>query len=113
MELRHVEYPQTVIAATNEKLATQQRMEQKEYEAKIAEWDAQIKITEARGQQRAQKIVDSTLTPTYLQFRAIETQRALANSQNATFYFVPLGKDGLPVIIEAPMPEKKRTTSNR
>lgn len=108
VELRHVEYPPNVVAATNEKLATQQRMEQKEYDAKIAEWDAQIKITEARGQQRAQKIVDSTLTPTYLQFRAIETQRALANSSNATFYFLPIGKDGLPVIIETPMPEKKQ-----
>ena len=107
VELRHVEYPATVIQATNEKLATQQRMEQKEYEKKIAEWDAQIRVTEARGQARAQHIVDSTLTPTYLQFRAIETQRALATSSNATFYFVPIGKDGLPIIIEAPTMDKK------
>lgn len=113
VELRHVEYPATVIEATNAKLATQQRMEQKEFEKRIAEADAQIKVIDARGQQQAQQIVDSTLTPLYLQFRAIETQRALANSQNATFYFVPMGKDGLPVIIEAPMTEKKRATNAR
>lgn len=46
-------------------------------------------------------------------FRAIETQRALANSSNATFYFVPIGKDGLPVIIEAPTMEKKRVATNK
>ena len=111
VELRHVEYPQTVIAATNDKLATQQRMEQKEFEKKIADADAQIKIIEAHGQRRAQEIVDSTLTPMYLQFRAIETQRALANNPNTTFYFVPIGKDGLPIIIEAPQAEKKRGNS--
>lgn len=106
VELRHIEYPAAVASATNEKLATQQLMQQKEFEKKIAEADAQIRIIEAHGQQQAQAIVDSTLSPMYLQYRAIDTQRLLANSPNATFYFVPVGKEGLPIIVQTPVPEK-------
>jgi hypothetical protein len=99
-----VEYPEPVIAATNEKLATQELAEQKEYEKAIAEADAQIKIIDARGQQEAQGIIQSTLTPLYLQFQAIEVQRQLARSPNSVFYFVPLGQDGLPLIVQTPLP---------
>lgn len=105
VEVRHVEYPERVIEAANEKLATQELAEQKEYEKWIAEAEAQIQIIQAKGQQAAQDIIQSTLTPMFLQFQAIEVQRQLARSPNAVFYFVPLGRDGLPFIVETPVPK--------
>ncbi len=108
VEIKHVEYPALVARAADEKLATEQRLKQKEFELKIAEKDAEIRIVEAKGQQTAQKIIDSTLTPTYLQYRALDVQRALANSGNASFYFVPVGVNGIPVLLEAGMGANKK-----
>ncbi|MEW6060901.1 MAG: prohibitin family protein, partial [Bacteroidota bacterium] len=64
VEIKHVEYPPTVKDAADKKLATEQRLMQKEFEQKIAEKDASIRIIEAKSQQVSQKIIDSTLTPT-------------------------------------------------
>jgi regulator of protease activity HflC (stomatin/prohibitin superfamily) len=108
VELKHVEYPPLVKQAADTKLATEQRLMQKEFEERIAEKDAEIKIIEAQGQQTAQRIIDSTLTPSYLQYRALEVQKALANSSNASFFFVPVGQNGLPILLNAEMASKKR-----
>lgn len=107
VEVKHVEYPALVKQAADSKLATEQRLMQKEYEERIAEKDAGIRIIEAKGQQAAQRIIDSTLTPAYLQYRALDIQKALVNSSNASFFFVPLGPNGLPIILNTGMTTKK------
>ena len=107
VEIKHVEYPPQVKQAADLKLATEQKLLQKEFELKIAERDATIKIIDARGQQTAQKIIDSTLTPTYLQYRALDIQKALVNSSNTSFYFVPVGANGIPLLLETGMGTKK------
>ncbi len=98
--LDHIMYSPLVTQATDKKLATMQRLEQKEYEMGIAEKDAEIQRIRAKGQRDAQNIIDEGLTNKYLQFRSIEMQEALSKSSNSKFYFVPMGKDGLPVILE-------------
>ncbi len=108
VEIKHVEYPALVAKAADEKLATEQRLKQKEFEQKIAERDAEIRIIEAKGQQAAQRIIDSTLTPAYLQYRALDVQKALINSSNASFFFVPLGQNGLPILLNAEMMNSKK-----
>lgn len=107
VEIKHVEYPALVAKAADEKLATEQRLSQKEFELAIAQKDAEIKIIEATGQEHAQQIIDSTLTPTYLQYRALDVQKQLANSNNATFYFVPTGQTGVPLLFDAGASKKK------
>lgn len=107
VEIKHVEYPPLVKQAADTKLATEQRLMQKEFEQMIAAKDAEIKIIEARGQQSAQKIIDSTLTPAYLQYRALDVQKALINSSNTSFFFIPLGQNGLPILLNAEMTSKK------
>jgi regulator of protease activity HflC (stomatin/prohibitin superfamily) len=107
VEIKHVEYPERVKQAADLKLATEQKLLQKEFELKIAEKDATIKIIEAQGQQTAQRIIDSTLTPTYLQYRALDIQKELAKSGNASFYFVPVGVNSIPIILETGMEKKK------
>lgn len=98
--LDHIMYSPVVTKATDQKLATQQQVEQKTYEIEIAEKNAEIQRITARGQRDAQQIIDQGLTQQYLQFKALEVQNKLSESPNSTFYFVPIGEDGLPIIID-------------
>lgn len=98
--LNHIMYSPLVTRAAEKKLATLQRLEQKEYELGIAQKDAEIQRIAAAGQRDAQKIINEGLTKKYLQFEALAVQRLLSTSNNAKFYFIPIGKDGLPVIID-------------
>ena len=99
--VKHIEYPVVVTSAVDKKLAVQQAIEQKEYELKIAEKNAEIQRILAKGQRDAQQIIDAGLTQRYLQYKALEVQDKLTTSTNAKFYFMPIGKDGLPVIVDA------------
>ena len=47
-----------------------------------------------------QQIIDAGLTPLYLHYKALELQDKLSSSTNAKFFFVPIGKDGLPIIVD-------------
>lgn len=97
--IEHFDYSKIVTEAVDRKLAAKHRLGEKEFDIQIAEKDAEIQRTRARGQKDAQKIIDEGLTKKYLQFKALEVQERLSTSPNAKFYFVPLGKDGLPVIV--------------
>jgi regulator of protease activity HflC (stomatin/prohibitin superfamily) len=99
--LDHIMYSPVVTRATDEKLATKQKLEQKKIETQIAEKEAEIQRIEAAGQRDAQQIIDQGLTQKYLQFKALEVQDKLSESDNAKFFFIPMGSDGLPVIINA------------
>ena len=48
------------------------------------------------------------LTKMYLQFKSLEVQQSLSNSDNSKFYFIPIGKDGLPVIIDTNVDSGKK-----
>jgi len=102
----HIKYPPVVTSAVNNKLAVQQKIEQKDYELKIAAKDAEIQRTLAAGQRDAQQIIDAGLTPLYLQYKALEVQDKLSQSTNAKFFFVPVGKDGLPIIVDTSLKDK-------
>ncbi|MBW2189891.1 MAG: hypothetical protein JRG93_09950, partial [Deltaproteobacteria bacterium] len=46
----------------------------------------------------AQKIINATLTPNYLQHEAIQAQRTMANAPNHTTVYIPVGTNGLPLV---------------
>ncbi len=96
----HIKYPQVVTSAVDRKLAVEQDIQQKDYEMKIAEKQAEIQRILAAGQRDAQQIIDAGLTQKYLQYKALEVQDKLTTSPNTKFYFVPMGKDGLPIIVD-------------
>lgn len=98
--LDHIMYSPLVTDAVEIKLATKQKIEQKDYEIKIAEKDAEIQRIRAQGQKDAEKIIDQELTSQYLQFKALEVQGKLSESDNAKFFFVPIGENGLPIIVD-------------
>lgn len=98
--INHIVYSKVVTDATDEKLSIKQKIEQKDYEIKIAEKDAQIQRILAKGQKDAQVIIGDSITNKYLQFKALQVQEKLSTSPNAKFYFVPIDKNGLPVIVD-------------
>ncbi|KOH44806.1 prohibitin family protein [Sunxiuqinia dokdonensis] len=98
--LDHIVFSPMVTRATDEKLATKQKVEQKDFEIEVAKKDAEIQRIKAKGQSDAQKIIDQGLTTKYLQYKSLEVQEKLTQSPNSTFYFVPTGKDGIPIIVD-------------
>jgi hypothetical protein len=65
---------------------------------KVQQQKAQIKIEEAKGIAEAQRIINSSLTPLYLQHEAIQAQESMANSPNHTTIYIPSGTNGIPLV---------------
>ena len=63
---------------------------------------AQIQVEQAKGIAQAQDIIKSTLTPAYLQYEAIEAQKAEVNSQNHTIIYIPSSSNGVPLVSTVP-----------
>jgi regulator of protease activity HflC (stomatin/prohibitin superfamily) len=94
----NIDYPESVAAAVEAKLAAQQLLEEKQTQKQIAQRDAEIRIEEAKGIAEAQKIINATLTPNYLQHEAIQAQRKMADSPNHTTVYIPVGQNGIPLV---------------
>jgi TolA-binding protein len=74
----------------------QARITRAQIEAKEA--DAEKRVAEAVGIRRAQNEISTTLTGHYLQYEAIQAQRAVATSgRNNTLIYVPSGSNGVPL----------------
>ncbi|MBM9548098.1 prohibitin family protein [Leptospira sp. 201903074] len=100
-----VEYSPSILKAIESKLTKQQEQEQMKFEINIAKRDAEIQqisaegkakaaLIEADAQAKAQRMISESLTPRYIQLKAVE-------NPNNKLIFVPNGKDGLPIIVNA------------
>ena len=99
--IRAIYFPKEVEEAIQLKLKAQQEAEAMTFKKQKAEEEAKIKIIEAKGLAEAQKIINSTLTPYYLQLEAIQAYKLLAGSSNTTFILLPTSPNatGIPLII--------------
>ncbi len=99
--IRNIKLPKTVDDAIQNKMKAKQEEETMEYKKNIAKKEAEIREIEAQGLARAQAIINSTLTPYYLQHEAIQAYTKLANSQNTTFVILPTSPNsaGMPLIL--------------
>jgi regulator of protease activity HflC (stomatin/prohibitin superfamily) len=96
----NIDYPEIVAKAVENKLAAQQLLEEKSTQKQIAMRDAEIRIEEAKGIAEAQRIINATLTPDYLQHEAIGAQLKMAESPNHTTVYVPAGANGIPLVYD-------------
>jgi regulator of protease activity HflC (stomatin/prohibitin superfamily) len=71
--LRDVQLPQRFRESIELKLTAEQRVQQKQFELEQARKDAEIEVARAEGAAKAQKIVRSTLSGSYLQYLWIKT----------------------------------------
>ncbi len=97
----NIDYPSIVAQAVEQKLAAMQLLEEKETQREIAKRDAEIRVEEAKGIAEAQKIINATLTPNYLQHEAIQAQLKMAESPNHSTVYIPVGSNGLPLVYGA------------
>lgn len=115
VSITHIQYDPNLTKAISDKRAAVERVEEKKSEVEIAAQDAEIARTTARGQSdavriqaqgeadaivlkgtaqaRAQEAIARTLTASYLKFKAFD-------SDATRYYFVPVGKDGMPIIVD-------------
>lgn len=59
---------------------------------------AQIQIEQAKGIATSQSIIKESLTPLYIQYLAIEAQKAEVNGANHTIIYVPSSNNGIPLV---------------
>ena len=96
--LRDITLPTQIQQAIERKLAAEQAIEERAFQVLEAEQEADRRRAEARGQRDAQELINSTLTPAFLQFQYIQS---LATSQEGNIIYVPVSPtSGLPVFID-------------
>ena len=116
VSIKHIRFDATVTNSISTKLVKEQESQQKRFELTIAEQDAEIARTTAKGrgdairirakgeaqatiikgeaQAKAQDAIAKTLTGKYIQYKAFD-------SDSTVYYFVPTGKNGMPIIVNA------------
>ncbi|MBC7172685.1 MAG: prohibitin family protein [Polyangiaceae bacterium] len=94
ISIGNLTYPAEINAEIQRKLAAEQDLERMDRERQIAEQEAQIVITNARGRAAAQRIVNETLTPLYVQHEMLEGFQQLSRSDRVTIIAAPTGDSG-------------------
>lgn len=69
---------------------------------KVEQQKAQIRIADAQGIAKAQEIINSSLTPTYLTYLAIQAQQEMATHDHTATIYIPVGNNGVPIIATQP-----------
>ncbi len=97
--LRDVALPGLIQQAIEAKIAAEQAIQERRFRVSEAEEEARRRVAEAEGQKNAQELINSTLTPAYLQFLYIQN---LAAQKDGNVIYVPVNPGtGLPVFVNA------------
>lgn len=96
--LRNVELPLKVREAIDEKISAEQRAQQMVYVLQKEKQEAERKTIEAQGVAEAQRIINSTISNSYLQWKYIETLKELVNSPNNSFVIAPYDQKLTPML---------------
>ena len=96
--LRNVELPLKVREAIDEKISAEQRAQQMVYVLQKEKQEAERKTVEAQGVAEAQRIINSTISNSYLQWKYIETLKELVNSPNNSFVIAPYDQKLTPML---------------
>jgi SPFH domain / Band 7 family len=83
-------------------VANQKRLEAMEVQTQIAQKEAEIKVTEARGIAESNRIIAGSLTREYLQHEANQALLKFAESDNASTVILPSGMNAAPLIATNP-----------
>lgn len=73
-------------------------IQQQEQNIQVEQQKAQIRVVDAEGIAKAQSIIAASLTDSYLQYLAIDAQKAMANGANHTEIYIPSGANGIPLV---------------
>ena len=101
VDIGHIEFPQQVTDAIQSKISVQQELERQDYVLAKAKKEAAIGVLQALKVAKKQRIISSTLDPIYVQRRAVEVYKSLAQSTNKTIIMLPSTDDGtaMPMVL--------------
>ena len=95
-------YPEAINQEIQRKLAAEQDLERMGREQQIAEEEAAIMVTNARGRAAAQRVINETLTPLYVQHEMLSSFELLSRTDRATIIVAPVSDSGTsPVLVQA------------
>lgn len=97
--IRSINLPPDIKRAIESKLTQEQEALAYQFKLDKEKAEAERKRIAAEGEARANKIINSSLTPELLKMRGIEATLKLSQSQNAKVVIVGSSKDGLPLIL--------------
>jgi regulator of protease activity HflC (stomatin/prohibitin superfamily) len=97
--IRSINLPIDIKRAIELKLTQEQEALAYQFKLEKEKSEAERKRIQADGEARANKIINSSLTPELLKMRGIEATLELAKSPNAKVVIVGSSKDGLPLIL--------------
>lgn len=105
VNIRNLTPPESVNTAIEEKLQMNQQAQKADHELELTIKQAQIRREEAKGIADAQAIIQTRLSPIYVQYEAIQMMKQLAGSNNTTFVFAPTSMSGigLPAVYQSPI----------
>ncbi|MDZ8067659.1 MAG: SPFH domain-containing protein [Nostoc sp. DedQUE08] len=98
--LRNIKMPDTLQAAIQNKLKTEQENQQMKFVLEKERQEAERKLIEARGIADSQKIISGGLSNQVLQLRAIEATEKLAQSNNSKLVIIGSEKGSVPIMIQ-------------
>ena len=99
MSIGNLTYPASINTEIQLKVSAEEDLKRMKREEQIAVQQAKITVTTARGRAAAQKIVNETLTPLYVQHEMIEGFKELSHSPRVTVVATPVGGSQPPIIL--------------
>lgn len=111
VDIGEIQFPPAVAEAIQRKIATKQELERQGFLLAKTEKEAAIKVLESINVAKQQLIISSTLDPLYVQQRAVQVYKQLAESPNRTVIMLPNSPDatGLPLVLT---PKTRRVLSD-
>ena len=97
--IRSISVPEKIKQSIESKLKAEQEALAYKFILDKEESEAKRKIIAAEGEAKANRAINSSLTPQLLKMRGIEATLKLANSSNAKVIVIGSSKDGLPLIL--------------
>ncbi len=110
VDIGEIHFPKEVAEAIERKIATKQELERQRYVLAQTVEEANEKVLKAIGEAKQQLTISSTLDPLYVQYRAIQAYRKIAQSDNQTTIVLPNSAKGtaLPLVLQ---PDSRRVFS--
>jgi len=107
VDIGEIQFPEEVTQAIQKKIAKKQELERQEYVLQKTTKEAAIRVLEALKVAKQQRIISSTLDPLYVQRKAVQVYRKLAESPNKTIIVLPNSSKGtgLPLVLTEGKPK--------
>jgi regulator of protease activity HflC (stomatin/prohibitin superfamily) len=101
VDIGQIQFPKEVADAIQAKIAKRQELERQQFVLAKTKKEAAIRVLDALRTAKQQRIISSTLSPLYVQERAVEVYRKLGQSSNKTVIMLPNQPDGtgMPLVL--------------